>query len=188
MAMISEEDLPELDDRVQWLMDDLHSPIKKTPHRAQAAGEFLEWVIYPDWHETPQLDLRPIQWSGGLAQDVKQALSAAAGAAAKFARSKSQGDEGALRDSIKAVAKLRGLNLPAAPPPMPETPRGDAKADKKTDARDKFIYEKLIGGTPARKLRATISQHPDWDLVESDADILALAKRFAIRHELPLPE
>lgn len=187
MAMISEGDLPELDDRLQWLMDDLHSPIKKTPHRAQSAGEFLEWVIYPEWRDESQLDLRPIQWSDGLDQAAKQALIAASGAAAKFVRSKSQSDEAALRDSIKAMAKLRGLTVPAAPAPLPPAPRGDAKADKKADARDKFIYEKLIGGTPARKLRAMISQHPDWDLVESDHDVEELAKRFAVRNELPLP-
>jgi hypothetical protein len=188
MSMISEEDLPELDDRVQWLMDDLHSPIKKTPHRAKAAGEFLEWVIYPDWQETPELDLRPIRWSGGLNHESKESLVVAAQAAAKFARSKSQGDEAALRDSIKALAKVRGLSVPAAPAPLPAAPRGDAKADKKADARDKFIYEKLTGGVAANKLRKMISQHPDWDLVETDDDVATLAKRFAQRNNLPPPE
>jgi hypothetical protein len=61
------------------------------------------------------------------------------------------------------------------------------RVDRQTDARDKFVYQKVCKGTRAKQVVSLIDQHPEWELLP-ESDVFACAVRYAQRHSLPLPQ
>ncbi len=67
-------------------------------------------------------------------------------------------------------------------------PGNIAKRDSKTEARDKWIYEKCCRLTPYKTIVVQLSrQRKAWDRIESVPGIKRAAKAYAIRHNLELP-
>ena len=85
-------------------------------------------------------------------------------------------------EECEALLRARGVTF------GDQLPAGKSeRVDRKTDARDKFIYQKICKGTPPKQVRSLIDQHPDWDLIP-EAQVVDCAVRYAQRHSLPLPK
>ena len=88
-----------------------------------------------------------------------------------------------LGDCIRAVEDSTNKKEATRPPSRQKVQR-----DKKTEARDRWIYQQCLKKTPYGAIsRALKSEHPEWDHIESETGILAAAKRYARRHGKPLP-
>lgn len=183
MTMIGPDELGELDRRVQALFQGLIQNKKSNDSDQQSARRLLEWLIYPEW-ETPsaELDVRPIQWSDGLPPPHRELLIVVARAAAELAQSGKDRDKANLVESCEELLRARGIafgdQFPVSKPD---------RVDSRTDARDKFIYQKICKGSSPKAVRSLIDQHPDWDLMP-EAQLFHCAVRYAQRHSLPLPK
>ncbi len=182
MTMIGPDELGELDQRVQSLFQTLIQQKKAGEVDQQAARRLLDWVIYPEWDTPEELDVRPIQWSGGLAPQQRDMLIQISQAAAALAKGGKDRHKAELVEQCEALLRSRGVTF------------GDQVAeakpqrvDARTDARDKFIYQKICKGSPPKKIRDLIDQHPDWDLIP-EGQVFTCAVRYAQRHGLPLPQ
>lgn len=183
MTMIGPDELGELDQRVQALFQGLVQNKKAGDSDQQSARRLLEWLIYPEWDtQSAELDVRPIEWSGGLPPQHRDLLITVARAAADLAKSGKDRDKAGLAEACEALLRARGVTfgdqLPAGKP---------ERVDGRTDARDKFIYQKICKGSSPKSVRSLIDQHPDWDLIP-EAQIFNCAVRYAQRHSLPLPK
>lgn len=183
MTMIGPDELGELDQRVQSLFQSLIQNKKASDADKQAARRLLDWIIYPEWEtQSAELDVRPIEWSEGLPPPHRNLLIAVARAAADVAKTGKDRDKAGLVEACEALLRARGVvfgdQLPAGKP---------ERVDSKTDARDKFIYQKICKGSTAKAVRSLIDQHPDWDLIP-ESQVFNCAVRYAQRHSLPLPK
>ncbi len=88
MIGIDDEDLlKELDERLQALFQLLIQSKKVAETDQHATGRFLDWLIYTDWEtHTEEVDIRPIQWSDGLAPPLRDMLIEVARAAPTWSR------------------------------------------------------------------------------------------------------
>jgi hypothetical protein len=183
MTLIGRDELGELDQHVQALFQTLIQNKKASEADRQAARRILEWVIYPEWETaTGELDIRPIQWSDGLPPQLRDVLINLVRSAAALVKAGKDRDKASLVEECETLLRARGVafgdQLPAGKP---------QKVDHKTDARDKFIYQKICKGTSAKQVRSLIDQHPDWDLIP-ESQVFDCAVRYAQRHSLPLPK
>lgn len=183
MVMIGRDELPEMDARLQSLFQTLAQGKKTSDADKQASRLFLEWAIYPDWEAAKDLDVRPIQWSDGLHPTMRDRLIDIIRSAAALVRAGKERDKADLVEACGEVLRARGIvfgDQVAAEKP--------AKVDKQTDARDKFVYQKVCKGTSAKQIRDLVSQVAHWDLLPSEDEVFACAVRYAQRHSLPLPK
>jgi hypothetical protein len=179
MAMIGQDDLAEFDERLRSFYSTLLQSSKPAAADVAGARVFLSWVIYPDWEAADELDVRPIEWSDGLNPEGRQALVDVVRTAAAMVKSSRGRGKEELLAACQRLLKLRGVQF------------GDsarsASVDRETDARDKFIYQKVMRGTSPKQILNLVGQHPQWDLVGDEVEILEHAVEYARRHRLPMP-
>jgi hypothetical protein len=182
MGMIGSDDVGEFDERLRRMFETLIQSKSATPDDAEAVRRFLEWVIYPDWDRDPKhLDVRSIEWSEGLNEVDRALLIEIARSGAALVRSGKNRDKPPLIEQCKLMLKMRCI-------PFAEADDEPAKKfDRRTEARDKFIYQKACKSAPAKQILGAIDQHPDWELPKSADEMFEIAKRYAQRHNLPLP-
>jgi hypothetical protein len=175
------DEMKELDQRLQTLFQSLIQSKKTSEADRQSSRRFLDWLIYEDWEtHTTELDIRPIQWSEGLVPPERDMLIALAHAAADLVKTGKDRDKVALREACEQWLRSRGVAFG-------DQLNGERqRVDRQTDARDKFVYQKLCRGTQPSKVLALIDQHPEWELLP-EAEVLACAVRYSQRHGLPLP-
>jgi hypothetical protein len=183
MVMIGADELPEMDKRLQSLFQTLVQSKKTSDADKQASRLFLEWAIYPDWDSLKDVDVRPIQWSDGLHPSMRDRLVDIVRSAAAVARTGKDRDKADLVQACEEVLRARGVVFGDQ-----TVAAKSAKVDKQTDARDKFVYQKVCKGTPAKQVLDLMSQVAHWELLPSEDEVFACAVRYAQRHSLPLPK
>jgi hypothetical protein len=185
MVMIGLDDLDEakeLDERLQALFQALIQNRKATDADRHSWRQFLDWLIYEDWEtHTKELDIRPIQWSDGLAPAHRDLLIGVARAAAELVKSGKDRDKSALVQACEELLRDRGVAFgEQIDGQQPQ------RVDRQTDARDKFIYQKVCKGSRPEQVLALIDQHPDWESL-TEREVFDCALRYSQRHGLPLP-
>jgi hypothetical protein len=179
MPIISSEELGELDERLRKLYEKLSRRPKATTGDLEVVRHFMAWIIYPEWEQQQGLDLRPIEWSDGLDLYLRQVLSEVARNAATFVRTGRSKHKAALQSACKSMLIIRGVEFGREEEP--------AEVDAETDARDKYIYQKVCKGARAKQVKALIEQHPKWKALATEEEVRECAVRYAKRHDLPLP-
>ncbi len=145
----------------------------------KAIRDLLDWVIYPDWDEG-EPDLRGLAWSDGLPPDARQAMVVVTLAGANFVKSSKRSDKAALLGACERVMEICGVR-------RKETPAAGQLLDKQTEARDKFVYDKVCKGTAPEQIQDSIEQHPKWESLADEADVRTCAIEYARRHGLDPP-
>jgi hypothetical protein len=183
MVMIGIDDLDllkELDERLQALFQQLIQSKKLSEADQHATGRFLDWLIYTDWEtHTEEIDIRPIQWSDGLAPPQRDLLVDVARAAADVVKSGKDRNKAGLVRSCEEFLRARGVAFGVQA-------NGAKRVDRQTDARDKFIYQKVCKGTPPKQVLSLVEQHPEWEVLP-EAEVFDCAVRYSQRHGLPVP-
>src|SRR5690606_36336720 len=110
----------------------------------------------------------------------RESIIQVARAAAALARGGKEREKATLVEACEAALRGRGVTFGHQEAGKPQ------KVDRQTDARDKFIYQKVCKGAAARQVRDLIGEHPHWELVP-EAEIFNCAVAYAQRHGLPLP-
>jgi hypothetical protein len=182
MGMIGPEEVGELDERLLKLFQTLVHTKDACAADAEAARRFLEWVIYPDWERDKELEVRAIEWSEGLNEFERPMLTEIARAACDLVRSGKNRDKPPLVERCRLMLRLRCVPFGDV-----ELAEPAPKVDRRTDARDKFAYEKICKGAPPKQVLAAIDQHPDWDLPKTVDELYDFAVLYSRRHSLPLP-
>lgn len=177
MPMIGPDELPELDQKLSRLVEQFQASKKPEPQDIQYCRELLDWLIYEGWEDAEELDVRPIAWSDCLSERERQNLANLALAAQQFVASRAKDDKATVLEIGQAVLNLRGVSL---------VDRNKPKdiLDKKTEARDRYVYERLSKGQSAARIVAAIEQHPEWDILPAD-QLESCAEAYAQRHQLP---
>ena len=181
MGIIGSDEVGVLDEKLKLMFQTLIQSKKASTADAEAARRLLEWVIYPDWDTASvELDVRPIEWSRGINAGERDLLKHVVRAAAALAKSGKDRDKADLVQRTTELLKARGIAFGSDV----EQPK---KLDRKTEARDKFVYQKACKGMAAKQILSLIDQHPDWDPFQTDREVKECATRYAQRHNLPLP-
>ncbi len=177
MPMLGPDDLPELDQRLTQFVERLLISKKPTPDDVKLCRSLLAWLIYDEWEETEELDMRPIAWSECLSEQERQNLATLAFAARQFVTERNGAAKTGLIDMGRTMLEIRGLHV------VTPGKRKDI-LDKKVEARDHYIYERLCKGYSAERIAAAIDQHPEWDSIPPE-ELHHRANEYAQRHELP---
>jgi hypothetical protein len=180
MAIIGPDELTELDEHLRRLFQTLHKTAKPAAADVEAARRFLEWVIYPEWEDEGEIDLRPIGWSPALKSSERELLKQLTRSAAALVKSPKDREKTALVEQCKELLKTRGIPFAAEA----EKPK---LLDRITEARDKFVYQKICKGVASRQIVSLIDQHPEWLGFASESQVIECAAEYARRHGLPLP-
>ncbi len=177
MPMLGPDELPELDHRLKQFVERLLATKKPSPEDGKACREMLAWLIYDEWEESEELDVRPIAWSECLSERERQNLATLAVAARQLVIDGDLEAKSNLIEMGRMMLEIRGLRI------IEPGKRKDV-LDKKVEARDRYVYERLCKGYALARVVAAIDQHPEWDSLPADA-LAACADEYALRHELP---
>jgi hypothetical protein len=61
------------------------------------------------------------------------------------------------------------------------------KKEKSTEARDKWIYERVLAGVRLAKIKSDLKKRKSWEPIESEQGIRQAAIRYAKRNNRPRP-
>jgi|GEM_PF-1619046 len=181
MPMIGPDELPELDQKLARLVQQLGASKKPDPQDIQLCRELLDWLIYEGWEDAEELDVRPIAWSDCLSESERQNLANLALAAQQFVGSRAKDDKAIVLEMGQVMLNLRGVQLFESAKPKKDI------LDHKTEARDHYVYERLCKGVSPARIASAIEQHPEWDVI-AVGELEACADAYAQRHELPSVE
>ena len=180
MPMIGPDELPELDQKLARLVEQFQASKKPEPQDIQFSRELLDWLIYEGWEDAEELDVRPIAWSDCLSESERQNLANLALAAQQFVGSRAKDDKAMVLEMGQAMLSLRGVQLADRAKPKDIL-------DHKTEARDRYVYERLSKGQTPARIVAAVEQHPEWEVIAAD-QLQACAEAYAQRHQLPSVE
>jgi hypothetical protein len=141
-----------------------------------------DWILYREQFDRP-LFTGWMQWGEEVDPMVRDAFVAVFGALAAFLVDEKEDrlkreQAGELRSAITLFLVRHGL------------PTNSRQCDRKTEARDRWIYTRCCEGVPHSKIAAElkkVAREKGWRVVSSKQGVQQIGEKYAKAHGLPAP-